>query len=637
MKSKGIPVWERHAEKFVLLIAFVGAAFLTALQFIGEPNAVSTTAGEVAPGEIDDLLQDKAEQLLAKLRDTAPAGVELPDPALGLDDLLAQRERSLSPGITLPPFQLALAPSVVGAGIGESIELPVPQLSAPDQVAVGQYADALQDGVVERYPELQEHFNPGEPHDLVFATVRARFDLAELRRQFRSSGGDAQGAIIPSSWYNDRPEHIVDVRVEREEFVEGQWTDRRTLELIPGQVSLRAELTGEIFARHRDDMLGRLGNPVYQFQLIQPSFYETKSDDWSIPAWDDSEVVIDPAEADVKKLKDRLKRLYTTREELLDELEAAGGSMDDDEPKKGDPGRGGRGGGASKRKKGGKKQAPGSGIGGPGSGPAGGMGFGAGVGSGSGDPKKRKLSERAVRTLKSKIRIKDREIQRVSRKLEDLGIDLDAVEVVTDPYAALDGDEILVWSHDITVEPGRTYRYRVNVSVYNPFFGKKRSLLASQESLAQAFTLDSPPSKWSRPVRIYPLQRVFIIGASTRGAAVQGFGRATAEVYRFYDGIQWVEKFQVAPGGVVGGVKDVRLPDGTVREIDFSTSFFVLDIVADHDTGGPGRGRPTRPQARVLLQDLVDPQIVEMRDPRIEEKDPDRQRLRDKLPVERPV
>ena len=206
---------------------------------------------------------------------------------------------------------------------------------------------------------------------------------------------------------------------------------------------------------------------------------------------------------------------------------------------------------------------------------------------------------------------------------------------MTDPYAALDGDEILVWAHDITVEPGRTYRFRTSVSVYNPFFGRKRSLVESQQSLAQAFTLASPPSEWSQPVRIYPLQRVFITGASTSGAAVQGFGRATAEVYRFYDGIQWVEKFQVAPGGVVGGVKDVRLPNGGgTRQIDFSTNFFVLDIVEDHDTSRPA----VRQQARVLLQDLLDPQIVEMRDPRTEDRDPERQRLRDRLPIkERPV
>ncbi len=159
-------------------------------------------------------------------------------------------------------------------------------------------------------------------------------------------------------------------------------------------------------------------------------------------------------------------------------------------------------------------------------------------------------------------------------------------------------------------------------------------MVESQQSLAQAFTLDSPPSEWSSPARMHPLRRVFIVGASTGGSAVQGFGRATAEVYRFYDGIQWVEKFQVAPGGVVGEVKDVRLPDGSTRKIDFSTTLFVLDIVEDIDTGRTGRGRPTRPRARVLLQDLVDPQIVEWRDPLAEERDPDRQRLRDKLPVQ---
>ena len=78
MKTKGITIWEKHAEKFVLALAFVAAGAFTALQFIGEPNAVSTSVGEVGPGEIDGLLQTRAEELLAKLRDDAPAGVELP-------------------------------------------------------------------------------------------------------------------------------------------------------------------------------------------------------------------------------------------------------------------------------------------------------------------------------------------------------------------------------------------------------------------------------------------------------------------------------------------------------------------------------------------------------------------------------
>ena len=114
MKTKGITVWEKHAEKFVLAIAFVAAIGFTAVQFIGEPNAVSTSAGKVAPADIDQVLQERAEQLLALLRDDAPAGVEIPYPTLGFDDLLAQRYRLLSPEAVLPPFQVALAPSVVG-------------------------------------------------------------------------------------------------------------------------------------------------------------------------------------------------------------------------------------------------------------------------------------------------------------------------------------------------------------------------------------------------------------------------------------------------------------------------------------------------------------------------------------------
>ena len=143
MKTKGITIWEKHAEKFVLGLAFVAAGAVTAMQFIGEPNAVSTPAGDVGPGEIDALLQSRAEALLAKLRDDAPAGVDLPYPKLGFDDLLAQRNLSLSPVSELPPFQLALAPSVVGVGLGKNLDLTVPSMKAPDQVAVGQYVDAL--------------------------------------------------------------------------------------------------------------------------------------------------------------------------------------------------------------------------------------------------------------------------------------------------------------------------------------------------------------------------------------------------------------------------------------------------------------------------------------------------------------
>ncbi|MHC4349458.1 MAG: hypothetical protein ACYS15_13105 [Planctomycetota bacterium] len=256
MKTKGITIWERHAEKFVLAVAallFVGFA---AMQFIGEPNAVSTSEGPIAPDEIDELLEDRARELRAKLSDDADAGVELPDPVPALDQLLSELDRSLSPAPTLRQWSFAVAPSVEGdVWGGPDIELPVPEIKVPARVAVGQTADALADGVVESSPELQELFpDPDQPHDLNIVVVAAPVDLADIRRQFRGDGDSAN--VIPSSWFNDRPENIVDVVIEREEFDGSAWTDPRTLDPIPDQVGFRSELaSGELDAALRDDVL----------------------------------------------------------------------------------------------------------------------------------------------------------------------------------------------------------------------------------------------------------------------------------------------------------------------------------------------------------------------------------------------
>ena len=230
-----------------------------------------------------------------------------------------------------------------------------------------------------------------------------------------------------------------------------------------------------------------------------------------------------------------------------------------------------------------------------------------------------------IKRLKRDIRRTDLSIMKTERDLRALGADPDAQEAQDDPFAALDSDEILVWGHDLTVTPGKTYRYRVTVSVYNPFFGKKRSLVESQQSLAEVFVLNSEPSEWSEPVRIHPLRRVFITSATKGGPGGQGFGRAKVEVYLFYDGVQRMETFSVAPGTVIGGLRN---------GVDFGTRLFVLDIVEDlQGSADRARGPDARGAVRVLLQDLDDPRRLELRNPRTEETDQDREQLRAKLPA----
>jgi hypothetical protein len=645
MKTKGITVWERHAEKFVMAVAallFIGFA---AMQFIGEPNAVSTSEGNIAPSDIDELLEDRARELRAKLSDDADPGVELPDPVPALDQLVSELDRSLSPAPSLRQWSFAVAPSVEGGRIGSRKKLPVPKMKAPTRVAVSQTADALADGEVERYPELQELFpDPDQPHDLNIVLVAAPFDQAYLRRQFRGEDGGDPESVIPSSWYNDRPENIVDVAIEREEFIDGAWKYHTSLDPIPGQKGFRAQLTsGEPDAALRDDVLGQLSDPAYQLEVVQPAFYALKNETLNTPEFANDEVDEEALERDEKinAIRAKIKSLTRRREAKLKRLvEDLGGTRREGGAGRDDRGGGsgggpGRGGGTGRRAppgKGGPRDAPGKG-GGTGFGEGGDQGIGKRTGGGPGsiDKKVEDRLNREIDSLENKI---DDEYQR----LRDLGVDVDAEDQSqsSNPLDTLQGDEIVVMGYDLHAEPGHTYRYRVTVEVFNPFFGKKRGLVEEQEPLAESFTLDSPASDWSDPVRINPSLRVFITRASPPGARGAGpLGRAKAEVYRFYDGQHWMETFTVSAGGYIGGIKEVRVPgEDEPVEVDFRTDLFVLDIVADIDDGhgSGGRGLPDAgPGAKVLLQDLRTGEVLDLRDPRTELMSPDRRGLRDNL------
>ncbi|MCZ6851787.1 MAG: hypothetical protein O7F17_09115, partial [Planctomycetota bacterium] len=82
MKTKGITIWELHAERIVLGLATVLLVVFTARQFIGEPNAVPKPQGTgvIAPDEIDALLQAEAERLLERLDEALDRGIHLARP-----------------------------------------------------------------------------------------------------------------------------------------------------------------------------------------------------------------------------------------------------------------------------------------------------------------------------------------------------------------------------------------------------------------------------------------------------------------------------------------------------------------------------------------------------------------------------
>jgi hypothetical protein len=247
------------------------------------------------------------------------------------------------------------------------------------------------------------------------------------------------------------------------------------------------------------------------------------------------------------------------------------------------------------------------------------------VGAGGGSAKAEK-DKKAIEAIKKKIQVIDRRIRDARKRLAVL-----APEETVEEDAA-NNDEILVWAHDITVEPRKTYRYRFTVALYNPFYGKKVNLLEEQHGLAETITLASAPSDWSKERTAIPDRKVYIVkafGPGNRNSGELGMGHAQAEVFRFYHGRWWMQTFPVQPGDRIGWEKTVSARGGPLAgtSIDYGTDWFVLDVVedinADRQTEDRGWG------ASVLLQSLENDKVTLMGDPSVSADDPERERLRE--------
>jgi hypothetical protein len=622
MKSKGITIWEQHVEKMVLGLAFVAFAYFAATQFLGNPNAATINNQSVPPSEIDRLLEEKAKAINVKLSDDARPTIELPQVKPIADQMLAALTDPISPVDALALPQYYLVPQGKGLDILEPKAYHVPELDAPAPTRPKQYHDALTEEVVSAYPdELRDKFPPGQPYDLAYVTHFGEVDLAQLREELRKF--DADHAQIPSTWYGGKP-LFIDLVVERGEVVGDEITNVVILPPLPGQYSFRDSMKEQLSVDDRNVMLEELLKPEVQNAVIQPEFLATRRGSWqplTIGELDEVEevAVVDEDENELEQLDRRIRRAQQERDRIDTQLKEIGGPLEDtgstpdDEPAM--PRGGGGGAGPSKGGGGGSLSNTG--------------------GDALGADKERTRKQRIA--LTRKLKQLDERLARYQQEREvKHGAML--VEEVEDTGPA---DRIMVWGHDINVEPGKTYRYRMTIKVLNPFFARRLNLKPEQQSLADQVTLESPPSEWSDPITVSPPVRVFLTRAS---AASQGpdlgrgttFGSATFQVFRFHDGLTWLQEFIVEPGDRVGSTKRVKLTgaQGAVKEesINFSTNWVVVDIIQDAEAPKAG-ALPSQQgmEARVVLMDMQTGEITEMRDPRDDKNSALRQELLDEV------
>lgn len=182
---------------------------------------------------------------------------------------------------------------------------------------------------------------------------------------------------------------------------------------------------------------------------------------------------------------------------------------------------------------------------------------------------------------------------------------------------------IKFWAHDVQVQPGATYRYRVVYKVINPMFNKDDQLIQDQRKLGGQLEQASLPSKWSDPVSIEPEVQYFVEDVKPEVSRVK-WG-----IYRIYNGYRLHKQYDTSPGDPIGKTEDVEVRDDTGEKmakkqpVDMRVNAVMVDLKSPPK--GQGQINVKGPMA-VLIADITDGAVV-ARDPASDKNDPERVRL----------
>ena len=183
----------------------------------------------------------------------------------------------------------------------------------------------------------------------------------------------------------------------------------------------------------------------------------------------------------------------------------------------------------------------------------------------------------------------------------------DAGEFVVDPET----EDPAIWFHDQTVTPGKTYRYRLRVRLWNRYVGRRDAVSADSQNQVNRTALAGDWSVPSMPITAAPKRHFFVTGRRFDSPA------ATTDVFTWHRGNWLKESFDVLVGQTIGDVRDVKAGERDARDravrqpIDFSTGAVVLDMRLDQPVlqrKSSGRqGEFTYRDAESLILVYVDP------------------------------
>ena len=531
MRLKNVNFIERHVEKFILFLAALFFMAVVWVYSLGQPYAVTIgTESGVSPDQIERRVLAVEAQLRAKIE----PGSTSPLPHMTVPtytDMFRRRiDRPLVSTAELDPLGPPGLASINGSsGLGEGGQWHVPEPPAPVRVQARSGFGVLLDAesLVDHFAtQLAQRPSPQKldgdqiieaygqlvgsdvPRDFRYVSVGGLFDVGAWRKNRIDSGG------IPHDWWESAMV-LTDVLLERQTFdaTVGNWGGQAVIAALPGALSLR-DVPDRWSKKQAQEMIRLIRSRQDEIARV-PFAPMPVGISWTAPIAGGIGAMSEADYATFLRLTQDIKILEDQLYQLEDPIRVF-------RPRR------------------------------------------------SEQTSRTNTTSNRIQQSGRRSSVPNETSQGLQQQLEEKRSLLEALQEQSSNGAALRGWEI--WGHDVTVEPGKTYRYRLRVSLVNPLFQRQMSDGPLRQQFFDSLSVDSHPSAWSAPITVEPNFRFFVVGGS-------GIEReATIEVWRVVHGRQHVREFRVRPGDSLGGVVSVDV-HGQAIPVDMSIEALVVDLV----------------------------------------------------------
>lgn len=531
---------ENYVDKIVLAVCVLVSMFLLWAFVIsnpyGEKVRVRGQQRKLGPSEIDRYVKQEAEAAVSELDKPAPSTPPNDKAYLSEYDRLLQSSISeISSSVRFP------SPGV-GEAIQEDRTYALPAIPSLAEVAVGRLRGAAEIPTEDIGPDHPYASSATEVADIDLVTVSARLDIQGLYNNFQQS---FMGPRLKTSWKDTRLAAPVFARLEAQRRTRqdnggwGQW-EQISRTAIDSQRKLLEELPLVLDEASFgvDIWMSQYESQDIQHDILQPESYSftVSRTEWMAPEFLDETLEI------------MKKQAVQAERERKEELRSRRSAKPTD----------------TRRRTTGRRQGARDGE------------FGMMMPGG----------DNPVRTT--------RRTARKERGVDDVQKDFEKELLNEKSIIRSRRESLLVWAHDDTVQPGKTYQYRIRIGVFNPIAGKdwfQSDQADYKDRIVLWSDYSQPTAEVSVPKRIY----VFPMDVVADRDAINDIEGVQVEVAKYYLG-QWRNfDFDVYPGEVIGyEVEDVEeaddmesradRPQMTSQEsdkVDFTSDATLVDVLRE--------------------------------------------------------